>query len=125
MKRHDIRKKRLESTYRDIISQALQGQIQDSRLAGHMITITDVSVDDDFEYAKVRFTTLDETAKKQILKGLQSSAGFLFSLLREKIQMRAIPKIQFFYDEEIRTADSVLGVIQKLSARKGQGLPPE
>lgn len=121
MKRFDIRKKRLESSYRDIISQALMGQVQDQRLAGQMISITAVEIDDDFKHAKVYFTTLNDGDKKGILKGLNSAAPFLLSLLKDKIKIRALPHIHFYHDDETVIAQDVVGIIQKLAPEKGRG----
>ena len=64
-----------------------------------MLTLTDVEVSSDLAYAKVYFTLLgDEEARIATQAGLKRAAGFLRSMLGQRIKIYVTPELQFIYD---------------------------
>jgi ribosome-binding factor A len=120
MDRKELKQKRLEATYRETISEAILTKVSDSRLAGEVISITRVKVSDDLAVADVYVTTLIESSKNKVIKALFSAAPFFISILGEKLKMRAIPRIKFYYDSEQEGADEMVALIDKLSATGGR-----
>lgn len=75
-------------------------KLKDPRVP-EFVTITEVRTSPDLKSAKVFFSTLigDE---KEVLKGLQSSAGFARGMLSKSIKLRYTPELIFSIDESIK-----------------------
>jgi ribosome-binding factor A len=75
-------------------------ELKDPRVG--MITLTDVEVTQDYEHAKVFFTSLGDAAQAAAaVKGLQHAAGFLRSQLAHRLLLRTIPQLHFVYDTSV------------------------
>lgn len=85
----------IQKAVADIIS-----GLKDPRLNSEIITVTDVSTSPDFTYTKIMVSILsdDTENKKQILKLLQKSSGFIKRELGKKLSMPNIPYIKFVID---------------------------
>ncbi|HMM46590.1 MAG TPA: 30S ribosome-binding factor RbfA [Thiobacillaceae bacterium] len=78
-----------------------------------MLTITEVEVNRDMEFAKVYFTTLGGEAEHAAsLRGLQRASGFLRSLLSQRMQLRVVPKLTFVYDHSIERGIELTQLIE-------------
>ena len=67
-----------------------------------MMTIIDVEVSQDHNYAKVFFTVLGDARKgEETAEALQHAAGFLRSQLARRMKLRIVPQLQFKYDTSI------------------------
>lgn len=76
------------------------------------VTITAVSTTSDLSYAKVYFTTLGE--KQDTLKALKSAKGFIRNELKEKVELRNIPELEFVYDESIEYGKRIEDKIKEI-----------
>ena len=76
-------------------------RISSSIAKEHKVTITACEVTNDLSFAKVYFTSMDDTNKKDILKDLNEATGFIRKCLSERIDIRHTPKLIFVYDESI------------------------
>lgn len=115
MNRHEIKKKRLETSYRQVISEALLYKVDDERVNRETITITRVHINDNLTEAEVYFTSMSENNLNRLTKALYSARSFLLSILKSKIKIRYLPQIKFYYDNELKGADSLVDLIDKLS----------
>ncbi|MDP5209134.1 MULTISPECIES: 30S ribosome-binding factor RbfA [unclassified Microbulbifer] len=100
MAREFHRADRVADAMRRELAQLIQQEVRDPRLG--MVNINDVAVSRDLTVAKVFVTFVGEDDPSQIntsMKVLNKAAGFLRRLLAHAIQMRAIPRLQFHYDE--------------------------
>ena len=83
----------------------LSREVKDPRLA--LISITAVDVTRDLSLAKVFYTVMDinqQHSKNKIEKvkeGLKKASGFLRYELGHRIQLRIVPKLEFFYDQSV------------------------
>ena len=94
-----------ESILREI-GMIIQFEMRDPRLKA--ITITGVKVSDDLSYAKVYYTTTATPAEiKEITHTLNHAQGFLRTKIGERIEMKYVPQLKFFYDESIDYADKM------------------
>ena len=74
----------------------------DLPLSGLMVTVCGVSVTSDLSYAKVYITMMPTTDKlEEILKRLNKAAGYLRHHLGQRMTMRRIPELSFYYDASI------------------------
>ncbi len=75
-------------------------KLKDPRIPD-FVTITEVRTSPDLKNAKVYFSTLTGD-ENEVLKGLQSSAGFARGLLSKAIKLRYTPELSFCIDESIK-----------------------
>lgn len=78
------------------------------------VTVTDVKLAPDLGYAKVYITTLNEEFKEETLDALKHTAGFIRHELRDRIDIRNIPILDFTYDESIDYGNKIEKLIDKL-----------
>jgi len=79
------------------VSQMLVKSIKDPRIG--FVTITKVTVSEDFRLAKVYFSvagTLEE--RERSMKGLDSAKGYVRKELGRRIRLRYTPQIMFQFD---------------------------
>lgn len=90
-----------------VVSEALFNEISDPRLKG--VSITRAKMTKDLRVARVFFHMDKGTPENQVLvlKGFESSKGFLKRHIAEEIQFKFMPEIEFYYDESIDVADRI------------------
>ena len=100
------------------ISQMLMKSIKDPRIG--FITITKVTVSEDFRLAKVYFSvagTLEE--RERSMRGLDSAKGYVRKELGRRIRLRYTPEIIFQFDPSIEYAIYMEALIQSIHGEKG------
>ncbi len=75
-------------------------EIKDPRLTDAFISITAVEATGDLKFAKVYYSAMMGD-KKEIAKGLKSSAGFIRRELAHRLNLRMTPELTFFEDHSI------------------------
>lgn len=80
----------------------------------NFVTITDAKVSSDLSHAKVYFTVLDETKTEETLKALKSASGYIRHELRERIDIRQIPELNFIYDESIAYGQKIEEILEDI-----------
>ena len=82
-----------------------------------MLTITEVEVNRDMEFAKVFFTTLGGQAEHDAcLEGLRRASGFLRTQLSHRMQLRVVPKLSFVYDTSVEYGIKLTHLIESALA---------
>ena len=82
------------------LPELIRQEVKDPRVG--MLTITEVEVNRDMEFAKVYFTMLGgEPEHAACLQGLQRASGFLRTQLSHRMQLRVVPKLTFVYDRSV------------------------
>ena len=79
---------------------AIMREVKDPRVSGAFISITGVEATPDLKFAKVYYSVLTGD-KKEIGKGLKSSAGFIRGQLARKMNLRMTPELTFCEDNSI------------------------
>ena len=92
-----IKTDRIGSNLVKEISYIIMTEIKDHDI--RFVTITDCKVTSDLSYAKVYYTVLDDTRKKEIAEALENASGFIRKQLFDRVDMRNIPTLDFIYDE--------------------------
>ena len=106
---------RVGEAIRDELSQLLAREVQDPGVG--FITLTRVKVSPDLQVARVYYTTLgDEQAQRDTAKALKRATPFLRRQLGQRIRLRRVPEIDFFYDESIAQGDRIEQILQELKA---------
>ena len=79
--------------------------VKDPRVSEAFISVTGAEVTPDLKYAKIYFSALgvsDAESKKDIAKGLKSSAGFIRRQIAQKLNLRITPELSFVEDTSIK-----------------------
>jgi ribosome-binding factor A len=83
------------------------------------LTLTRVKVTPDLQLARVYYTSLgDEKAQRETARALQRAAPFLRRQLGQRIRLRRVPELEFFYDESIARNDRIEQILQELKAER-------
>ena len=75
-------------------------EVKDPRLSSAFISVTAVDATPDLKYAKVFYSSLNGD-KKEIAKGLKSSAGYIRKLIATRMNLRMTPEFTFYEDHSI------------------------
>ncbi len=90
-------------------------EVKDPRVG--MLTITEVELNRDMEFAKVFFTTLGgQVEHEACLEGLKRASGFLRTQLSHRMQLRVVPKLSFVYDHSVERGIQLSQLIESAIA---------
>ncbi len=107
------RVQRIADRIREDLSEILLKQSSDPRLSG--ISITDVTVDRELDYANIYFSTLEgEQRAKETLAALNHAQGFLRTELAHRIQLRSFPRLRFYWDPTFERAENMERLFEEL-----------
>jgi ribosome-binding factor A len=112
-----IRVQRLAERIREELSEILRYEVTDPRLSG--VTVTQVTVDREFAYAKIYVSALEGSERKsEIITGFESAAGFLRRQLSQRIELRSFPQLRFKWDPIPERAARIDDLIASLHEEK-------
>ena len=96
-----------------VLTQILENQVNDPRVAG--VYITDVTVDRELDYANIYVSSLEgKSQSEEILDGLSNASGFIRYTLSQEIELRVMPKLRFLWDETPEKADRIEELLRDL-----------
>ena len=78
---------RINENIKQLLSAIIFKEIEDPRIKNNLITITKVDTDKDLKNAKVFFVCLNEDKKDEVLSGLNSAKGVIFSYLKKVLKL--------------------------------------
>jgi len=91
----------------------LQKEISDPRLK--LATITGVKMSPDLRLANVYFAISGgEKAKKEAVGGFKSAYGFIKKKMAQRLGLRYMPDIRFYYDESFDYAARIEGLLDSV-----------
>ena len=119
----------------------IQMEVNDPRVG--MVSVTGVDVSRDLAHAKVYVTVLnsltddesvnDSTLKQpgeldrreveENIKALNQAAGYLRTLLSKRLQIRSVPKLEFFYDVSLERGQRLSSLIDDALAADRERYP--
>lgn len=101
-RRSTQRTERVGQEVRELLASFLLFDVADPRLKD--VQITEVDVAPDLKYADVYYVMIDESNPEpddNVRRALDKSAGFLRHMLGERLTMKFVPELRFYYDESI------------------------
>ncbi len=113
MNKESFRDKRVGEQIRKELSQSIFKDVKDPRVKS--VTITSVKVAKDFSIAKIYYRFFEDRKIEDVQKGLESSSGFLYGLLKKSLRLKKIPVLKFFYDEVPDHADKIEGLLKEIN----------
>lgn len=102
---------------KEIATMLLNGEVHDPRLSG-MVSITDVEMSRDLNYATVYFT-LYGGAPDEVIAGLTRAAGFIRRQLGRRLKMRHVPELRFKPDLSLAEGEKMDQLLRQIA------IPPE
>ena len=75
-------------------------EIKDPRVSDAFISITAAEVTPDLKFAKIYYSAM-RGDKKEVAKGLKSSAGYIRRQLAQRLNLRMTPELTFCEDHSI------------------------
>jgi ribosome-binding factor A len=102
------------SIKRELANIILLGEIHDPRIS--FVTIINVDVSKDLQYAKVRFSVLADTPEKikTAIAGFESCRGYIRKLISQRVALRYTPEFHFIYDKSVKHAADVDKVLEEI-----------
>lgn len=94
--------------------------VKDPRVSDALVSVTHCEVTNDLRYAKVYISVMGAPEReKEVMKGLQSAAGWLRRAVGHAVQLRYAPELIFTLDHSIQSGAHINDVINQL-ARDGK-----
>src|SRR5512147_2886033 len=107
------RQQRVAEQVRHELSEVIEHEIDDPRL--DLISITDVTISADLHEANIYISSLQgETARLEVLAGLEAARGFLRHGLAERMKLRTVPDLHFHWDKSLETGDRISRLIDQI-----------
>ncbi len=94
--------------------------VKDPRVSGAFISITAAEVTPDLKYAKVYYSALMGD-KKDVKKGLLSSAGFIRGQIAKRMNLRITPEITFIEDGSIEYGAKISKILEGITITEPDG----
>ena len=103
---------RIESEMQRVISELISRQVKDPRVG--MVTITAVQAASDMSTARILFLPFGgKHTPEEVQSGLSNAAGFLRGEVGRRLGLRHAPKLEFFYDSLLESADRLTRIIDE------------
>jgi ribosome-binding factor A len=100
------RMRRVDEAIRQVLGDALAGELKDPRVG--FVTVTDVRTSADLSHARVYVSVLGDADTRQAsMDGLASAHGFLQRTVAGELRLKRTPTLEFAYDD---TTDRALRV---------------
>ena len=109
---------RVNENIKQILSTILLREIEDPRIKNNLVTITRIDTAKDLKEAKVYFVCLDSSKQNEVLNGLNSAKGVIFSYLKKQLTIRYVPNLTFYYDKTLMETNKVLSEIRNLDIKE-------
>jgi ribosome-binding factor A len=83
------------------------------------LTITRVKLSPDLQQARAYYTTIgDEQARKETRRALERATPFLRRHIGQRLRLRRVPELNFFFDESVEKQDRIEKILQDLNAER-------
>ncbi len=102
-----------------LLSSAFLEDVKDPRVAD--ITLTDVRVSSDLSVASVRYLCPKTSDRAEIEAGLIKVMPYLRSLIGERLSLRRVPSLNFYYDEAYEKGAQMSDLLARLRAEGQMG----
>jgi ribosome-binding factor A len=121
MTRH--RAERVADVMQRELAQIFLEEIKDPRAV--LASVSGVSLSADLRFARIKVSVLaSESERRECLRALQHAAGFVRSLLAQRLDLRVVPELRFELDrgaEHSQRIGELLAELPELSAERRAG----
>lgn len=111
------RQTRVGEQIRVELSELLARDVHDPGIG--FLTITHVKLSPDLQQARAYYTTIgDEKARKETRKALERATPFLRRHIGQRLRLRRVPELDFFFDESVEKQDRIEKILQELHEKR-------
>jgi ribosome-binding factor A len=108
-----LKQERMADRIREILSGLLLLEVSDPAVQG--VTVTEVLIDQELEYADVYVNALgDESREKEVMAGLKRANGFLRREVGKRVHLRRVPYLNFHWDTTLSRAEAIEKALDQL-----------
>jgi ribosome-binding factor A len=111
--------RRVDEAIRQVIGDAVAGNLKDPRVG--FVTVTDVRTSADLRHARVYVSVLGDAGgpsqpeqREDTLAGLRSAHGFLQGRIAGELRLKRTPTLEFVYDDTTDRALRVEALIEEI-----------
>jgi ribosome-binding factor A len=113
------RPERVGDQLRAELSELIAREVHDPGIG--FMTITVVKVTPDLQQARVYYTTIgDEKQRKETSRALGRATPFLRRQVGQRLRLKHVPELEFFYDESIERQDRIERIILDIQAERAE-----
>lgn len=113
------RPSRVGDQIRAELAELLTREVHDPGIG--FLTITSVKVSADLQQARVYYTSIgDQKARKESARALNRATPFLRRQVGQRLRLKRVPELTFFYDESIEQGDRVEKILQELQVERAR-----
>jgi ribosome-binding factor A len=110
---------RINHLLREEISDLLRREVKDVALSTPLISITDVETSPDLRVAKVYFSVYgDDDVIKETQAHLKRASGFLHRNLKERLDLRYTPNLEFVLDPSLARGDRIMRLMRSIEEER-------
>ena len=114
---HGSRASRVGDQIQAELASLLTRQVHDPGIG--FLTITQVKLSPDLQQARVYYTSIgDDKAKRESARALDRETPFLRRQVGQRLRLKRVPELTFFYDESIEQGDRVERILQELKTER-------
>ena len=116
-----FRAERVEQLIKTEMTEIIQYELNDPRFP-EIFSITDVKISPDLSSAKIYFTQMpeDDDSIDATYETLDRAKGFLRSELGNRIQLKHVPELAFYYDEMQQKSARIEELLQQSKAKESE-----
>ncbi len=89
-------------------------KMNNTNLKKGLISVTSVDTSSDFKYARVYVSMINVGNKKDALKALKKSSGFVRTEIAKKVNLKNTPELIFEFDESIEYGDRIDNILKEI-----------
>jgi ribosome-binding factor A len=110
---------RINHLLRQEIADILAHEVKDETLSTALISIIDVDTSPDLRMAKVYFSVYgDEEVIQAARERLTRAAGFLHRNLKERVELRHTPRLEFILDRSLARGDRIMQLMRSIEEER-------
>src|SRR5580765_4691665 len=114
---HGSRASRVADQIQAELASLLTREVHDPGIG--FLTITSVTVTPDLQQARVYYTSIgDDQAKRESARALDRATPFLRRQVGQRLRLKRVPELTFFYDESIEQGDRVARILQEIQIER-------
>ena len=113
------RQLRVGEQIREELAELIARQVHDPGIG--FLTLTHVKLTPDLQQARVYYTTIgDDKARRETAKALQRATPFLRRMIGQRVRLRRVPELQFFFDESVEKQDRIEQILLDLERERAE-----
>lgn len=109
---HSIRVERVAERVRMELTTLLTRTVRDPAVSA--VTITHVSMNADLQLARIYYTVLDGSNRRDTARGLRRAKTYLRRAIGQRLQLRHVPELRFMYDETLDQQDRLARIFTEI-----------